>query len=216
MTGRPRLFEEKSALDSAMKIFWAQGYEATSYSMLSKAMNMNAPSIYGAFGDKEALFLKVIDRYIEVYGKPAFAIFSEAKTCRECFDLFFSLKIKEVLIKEHPGCLVSTVLADAASLSPKFEGKLKALICASDALFAKRVQRGIDEGELPAKTNPKVFGRILHNLMIGFAARARAGESEKALRILANDALNLIFGSPNNEANCTARGDSKSGSLFGF
>ena len=97
LTGRPRLFEEKSALDAAMKVFWSQGYEATSYSRLSKAMNMNTPSIYGAFGDKEDLFLKVIDRYVEVYGKPAFAIFSEAETCREGFDLFLSLKIREYL-----------------------------------------------------------------------------------------------------------------------
>jgi TetR/AcrR family transcriptional regulator, copper-responsive repressor len=195
MTGRPRLFKEASALDSAMKIFWAHGYEATSYSMLSKAMHMNTPSIYGAFGDKEALFLKVIDQYVEVYGKPAFTIFSEAETCREGFECFLSLKIKEYLNAEHPGCLVTTVLADAAPLSPKFESKLKSLVSALDDLIAKRVQRGIDEGDLPAKTNPKAFARILHNLIIGFAVRARAGESEKALRMLANTTLDVIFSS---------------------
>ena len=196
MAGRPRRFEETAVLDSAMKIFWAKGYEATSYSMLSEAMRMNTPSIYGAFGDKESLFLKVIDRYVEGYGKPTFLGLSESKTCREGFTVFLSLRIKQILNAEHPGCLVATVLADAAPLSPQFENKLKVLLNALDDLIAQRIQRGIVEGDLSAKTEPKALARILHCLIIGLATRARARESERSLRAIANDSLNLMFGSP--------------------
>lgn len=196
MAGRPRLFNETTALDAAIKVFWAKGYEASSYSMLSEAMRMNTPSIYGAFGDKESLFLKVIDRYVEVYGKPGFLVLSEAKTCREGFAVFLSLRIKQILNSEHPGCLVATVLADAAPLSAQFESKLKVIIVSLDDLIAKRVQRGIIEGDLAAKTDPKALARILHSLIMGLAVRARARESQRSLRTLANDSLNLMFGSP--------------------
>jgi AcrR family transcriptional regulator len=195
MTGRPRLFNENKAIDAAMKVFWVKGYEGASYAALSKAMSMNTPSIYGAFGNKEELYLRAIDRYAEVYCKPAFMLFDQAKTCREGLESLLYRRIKDFADKEHPGCLVMTVLTDAASQSLKFEAKLKALVEAFDAITTKRLQRGIEEGDLPAKTNPKVLARIILNLIIGFTVRARAGESERALRSLARDSLDFIFGS---------------------
>src|SRR6202163_3186701 len=61
--GRPRSFETGEALDAAMKVFWCKGYEGASLSDLTKAMGINRPSLYAAFGDKESLFRKVLDRY---------------------------------------------------------------------------------------------------------------------------------------------------------
>src|SRR5258707_14045227 len=65
MRGRPRAFDQQAALDRAMMLFWQQGDEPTSLSDLSRAMGINAPSIYAAFGNKERLFLRVLDRYLE-------------------------------------------------------------------------------------------------------------------------------------------------------
>src|SRR5258708_22841488 len=61
--GRPRSFETGKALDAAMKVFWCKGYEGASLSDLTRAMGINRPSLYAAFGDKESLFRKVLDRY---------------------------------------------------------------------------------------------------------------------------------------------------------
>src|SRR2546427_1094856 len=63
--GRPRAFDPDTALERAMHVFWRKGYEGASLSDLTKAMRINRPSLYGAFGDKEALFRKVLDRYIK-------------------------------------------------------------------------------------------------------------------------------------------------------
>ena len=61
--GRPRAFDPEAALDRAMHVFWTKGYEGASLSNLTRAMRINRPSLYAAFGNKEELFLKVLDRY---------------------------------------------------------------------------------------------------------------------------------------------------------
>src|ERR1700721_458843 len=61
--GRPRSFNTEDALDAAMQVFWSKGYEGASLADLTAAMGINRPSLYAAFGDKEALFRKVLDRY---------------------------------------------------------------------------------------------------------------------------------------------------------
>src|SRR5246127_1542572 len=63
--GRPRAFETDVALDRAMHVFWAKGYEGASLSNLTRAMRINRPSLYAAFGNKEQLFRKVLDRYMD-------------------------------------------------------------------------------------------------------------------------------------------------------
>src|SRR2546427_7219452 len=61
--GRPRAFDADVALDRAMHLFWAKGYEGAALSDLTRAMRINRPSLYAAFGNKEQLFGKVLDRY---------------------------------------------------------------------------------------------------------------------------------------------------------
>ena len=67
--GRPRAFDAEAALDRALQVFWRQGYEGTSLSDLTKATGLNRPSLYAAFGNKEALFRKALDRYAEQAGR---------------------------------------------------------------------------------------------------------------------------------------------------
>src|SRR5947199_8755299 len=61
--GRPRSFDVGKAVDRALDVFWRKGYEGASLSDLTKAMRINRPSLYAAFGDKEHLFRRALDRY---------------------------------------------------------------------------------------------------------------------------------------------------------
>src|SRR5881397_579443 len=63
--GRPRAFDVDEALDQALKVFWRKGYEGASLPDLTEAMGINRPSLYAAFGNKEALFRKAVERYVE-------------------------------------------------------------------------------------------------------------------------------------------------------
>src|SRR5437763_6915540 len=63
--GRPRQFDTRKALDAALRLFWRHGYEGTSLAALTEAMGINVPSLYAAFGNKEELFRRALDRYIQ-------------------------------------------------------------------------------------------------------------------------------------------------------
>lgn len=68
--GRQREFDEQVALDAAMKVFWSNGYSGTSLGELTDAMGINKPSLYAAFGNKEALFVSALNHYVSRHGSP--------------------------------------------------------------------------------------------------------------------------------------------------
>src|SRR5580700_8501585 len=81
--GRPRAFDPDVALERAMHVFWAKGYEGAALSDLTRAMRINRPSLYAAFGNKEQLFRKVLDRYMN----GPLAYFQKALAARKARDV---------------------------------------------------------------------------------------------------------------------------------
>src|SRR2546422_7441457 len=99
--GRPRSFDTDEALDRALRVFWRKGYEGASLPDLTKAMRINRPSLYAAFGNKEALFRKALARYAEgpaSYVREAL----EAPTARGVFEHLLSAGIDMVAGPRNP------------------------------------------------------------------------------------------------------------------
>src|SRR4030095_7125763 len=104
--GRPRSFDPDAALDRAMRVFWAKGYEGASLSNLTRVMRINRPSLYAAFGNKEQLFRKVLDRYMD--GPIAF--FGKALAAPKARDVVEQIFLGTARMAEDPripgGCLM--------------------------------------------------------------------------------------------------------------
>src|SRR6201995_3264849 len=83
--GRPREFDTEEALSSALKVFWRKGYEGASLADLTEAMGITKPSLYAAFGNKEELFRKALDRYTDGPGG-YFRIVLAKATAREVVE----------------------------------------------------------------------------------------------------------------------------------
>src|SRR2546427_5399845 len=104
--GRPRAFDSDAVLERAMHVFWAKGYQGAALSALTRAMRINRPSLYAAFGNKEQLFRKVLDRYVD----GPLAYFGKALTAPNARDVIEQIFFGAARMASDPrlpaGCLM--------------------------------------------------------------------------------------------------------------
>ena len=86
--GRPRSFDPNTALDRALEVFWRHGFQAASLAELTAAMGLSKPSLYAAFGDKESLYLKALERYVALQIAQHIAIFDTEPDTRLALEKF--------------------------------------------------------------------------------------------------------------------------------
>src|SRR5262245_41707934 len=184
-TGRPREFDIGQALDRAVRVFWRKGYEGTTLPDLTKAMRLNRPSLYAAFGNKEALFRKAIDRYIE---GPAFHILEALKqpTARPVVERLLRRRIDLITDSRSPrGCFMvqgALVCGDGADSIRRELARRRA---ATEAALRERFERAVSEGDLPADSNPADLARYIATLTQGMAVQAAGGASRSELKKVA-------------------------------
>jgi AcrR family transcriptional regulator len=117
--GRPRAFDVDKALDSALELFWTHGYEGTSLAMLTEAMGINVPSLYAAFGNKETLFRKALERYLATPASYMAGALREP-TARAVAEKVLSGSIELVTHPNNPGgcLLVQGAMAASPQVHP--------------------------------------------------------------------------------------------------
>ncbi|WCB96811.1 HTH-type transcriptional repressor ComR [Baekduia alba] len=174
---RPRSFDRDAALEQAMRAFWAQGYEQTSISDLTRAMGIAPPSLYAAFGDKRRLFDEAVARYQSDAGAPVRQGLA-ADTARGAVERMLRVAATEYTRDDTPqGCFI---------LSEPLLGDERAR---SDGALRDRLQRGVDAGELPAGTDVATLAAFYGSVLNGMSARARDGAGVDELRNVAELAL---------------------------
>jgi AcrR family transcriptional regulator len=187
--GRPRAFDVEEALDAALELFWRHGYEGTSLAALTEAMGINVPSLYAAFGNKEALFRRAIERYDEKYG----VYFREAlaePTARAVAEKLMRGAIDQVTRPGRPdGCLlVQGALACNEAAEP-VRKVLRQVRAGAEAAIRERFERAAAEGDLPAGVDPANLARFVWTFNLGIAVQAAGGVSRTQLKELVEVAL---------------------------
>jgi AcrR family transcriptional regulator len=187
--GRPRSFNTERALDGAVRVFWRKGYEGASLSDLTKAMGINRPSLYAAFGDKEALFRKALDRYMN---SEAYYVQEALKetTARGFAERLLLSAAERMCRSGNPsGCLlVQGALASGEEAAP-VRRELISRRKGGEALIRERLKRAKAEGDLPAGSDPTTLARYLATVSQGMAVQAASGASRNDLRRIAEIAL---------------------------
>ncbi len=178
--GRPRQFDKNEALHKAMDVFWRRGYRGTSLDDLTEALQINRPSLYAAFGDKEALFLQVIDHYRDRMVVPAVGKLAKCDSLREGLQAFLRAFANLVVESDTPpGCLIACLLSEECCESETIRAKLSSLIESADRVFINTFNEHKDE--LNAAISPASAGKLLTSTIHGLSIRARAGASKRAL-----------------------------------
>lgn len=178
--GRPREFDTETALNNAMLVFWRRGYRATSLDDLTEAMQVNKPSLYAAFGDKESLFLQVIDFYANNLLAPRASRLMQADDMRSGLERYFADLSEVVVGKSYPpGCLIACVLTEECAESEALKEKLAFMIKGADERLAKFFNT--HKEELKSDLSPKQAAKLLLSTIYGLSIRARAGTPKREL-----------------------------------
>jgi AcrR family transcriptional regulator len=187
--GRPRAFDPDAALERAMHVFWAKGYEGAALSDLTRAMRINRPSLYAAFGNKEQLFRKVLDRY----ANGPLAYFRKALAAAKARDVIEQIFFGAARMAGDPrlpaGCLMvqgALAVGDAAGSVQK---EVAARRAASEIALRRRLQRAKREGDLPRNADPAELARYVMTVLQGMAVQGTNGATRVQLRRVAQLAL---------------------------
>jgi AcrR family transcriptional regulator len=191
--GRPRSFDSAAALDSAAELFWAKGFADTSLDELGAAMGMGRPSIYNAFGDKEALFVRALERFRDTTGSSPARAMDAADSIRGALDAFFRQVVEYTTAdRSHLGCLLGSV-APVTDI-PGVRRFLKESVAETEVRIAERLSAAVRNGELPSDYSAERGARRAINAMMALAARARLGNPREELLSDARDATLIVVG----------------------
>jgi len=189
--GRPRSFNRDAALESAIEVFWAKGYEATSISDLTAAMGINPPSLYAAFGDKERLFLQAVERYEALQGDSC--PYCEEPTARGAFEKLLTYMAEELTSTTHPrGCMLMMAVATANSASAEMKAALARRRAEARAGMKARIEQGIKDGDVPRGTDATALSDFYVTIINGMSLQARDGATRKSLLATAEQAMSIF------------------------
>lgn len=190
--GRPREFDANLALDCALRVFWRKGYEGASLADLTAAMGINRPSLYAAFGNKESLFGKALDRYCEGPGA-YFRAALGAPTARAVVERLLRGTVRRLTDPRNPrGCLM---VQGALSCGKEADSVRRELISrrdASEAAIRRRFQRAKSEGDLPANAKTADLARYIATVMHGLAVQGAGGAKRAELQRVVQTALRVF------------------------
>jgi TetR/AcrR family transcriptional repressor of nem operon len=188
---RPREFDEDDVLDRALVTFWEHGYEGTSIDDLVAGTGVGRASLYGAFGDKERIFTRALERYCERMDETLKGV-AEESSARAALERVFRDMVLKSMPKSGPrGCfLLCTAVGGDAPAAVKdayaeYASRLERVLTAL-------VKRGQDSGDFTRATDAKSLARMLATLLQGLAATARAGHTKAQLEGATETALVLL------------------------
>ncbi len=181
--GRPRGFDRDKALESAIRLFWSRGYEATSISDLTQAMDITPPSLYAAFGDKKRLFLEAVERYEHETGCFARRALTSEPTAELAIRRLLLDAAKSFTDPKNPkGCLIALGATNCAIESTDiFEALAERRRTAENTVRA-RIAAGLKAGELSDNADVDALTGMVTATLYGLAIKARDGAPRARLR----------------------------------
>ncbi|MCE8033325.1 TetR/AcrR family transcriptional regulator [Billgrantia tianxiuensis] len=188
--GRPRGFDREEALRRAMEVFWAQGYDNASIADLTRAMGINAPSLYATFGSKEALFHEAVKLYVRTEGSGIWEQVETAPTAHAAIAHVLHATAEAFTRGDTPrGCMIVLAAPQMQGANTQVCDALKAHRQANGCLLERRLKRAVEEGELPASTDCRALASYFVTVQHGMSIQARDGASRETLLAIADCAM---------------------------
>lgn len=190
MSGRPREFDPERALDAAMAVFWKQGYAGTSLGDLEAATKLGRQSLYGAFGDKRALFTQVVERYFDVVlQRHIIDVLDAPGSGRANVEKVIKAWEGAAASPEFNGCLVGNSSSEMGLHDPEMADLLRRKLELLEAAFHRALVRAQKSGEIGATADPRALARSFLVTAQGLSIVCRVNRDRAFVRAVARDAL---------------------------
>ena len=190
---RTKAFDPDAALDRAVELFWARGYEAVSVQDLVDHLGISRSSLYQTFGDKQALYLAALDRYRQQDAAGA-ALLREAEAdplgaLRRYFQAVLDESCDDAARR---GCFLANAAVERGPTDPETARRAEAALAGLQQTFERVVRRAQETGALAADRDPQALGRFLASAVYGLRATARLGPPRAALQDVADETLRAL------------------------
>jgi TetR/AcrR family transcriptional regulator, copper-responsive repressor len=194
--GRPRAFEADAALIQAMDVFWSDGFAATSLDDISAATGLNRPSLYGAFGDKRALYLKAYGEYRKRVNEQFVPMFAAREPLRRKLRRILTAALDLYLSGPNGprGCFTVLSAASEAIADPDLHGLVGEAIDSTDRAFGRLFADARETGELPESADPRRLARVAAATIHTLSIRARARIPRAEIEPIIDDVVTTICG----------------------
>ncbi|MDO3649012.1 TetR/AcrR family transcriptional regulator [Nocardia mangyaensis] len=191
--GRPRGFDRELALRRAMEVFWERGYDSASMTDLTTAMGINSPSLYAAFGDKEALFRAAVDLYCRTDGGHTARALREESTAYAAIEAMLRDNVTAYTDPGLPsGCMVVLAGATYATRTAPIREFLVEARRETGEDIRARLERGVTEGDLAPDTDTAALAAFYSTVLYGLSIQARDGVGHAELSAAVDSALRVL------------------------
>lgn len=181
--GRPRKLDPDQALTAIIDVFWEYGYDGASTDILAKAAGATKPSLYAAFGDKQALFQKALERYALTISGQATEAFLTTTPIQAAVNVYFDTALKNATRPDTnaKGCLIASSAMASVNALPDIRDTLHGFMQRGMDRIANRFDDEKAQGTLLGSFDSASKAALMVELMHGQANRARLGFDPESL-----------------------------------
>lgn len=191
----PRLknFDEQVALERAMEVYWAKGYEGTSIHDLVAAMGINKGSLYNTFGSKKELFTRAFLKYDRERRRTLLAQLEKLgdsyAAIANLFEWFVSQSESDPARK---GCLMVNTALELPNHPADVQEVVSAAIEDFEAFFERTIRIGQERGQILATLDPTQAAPWLLSQALGLRVLSRGALPSDRLHAIRAQALEAI------------------------
>ena len=180
---RPLAFDRQAALEQAMQVFWTKGYTATRVTDLTAAMNLSKSSLYGAFGDKHAVFLEAVEFYRDHVTARVRSAINLPTPARQVIRSILGRAVDRILEPDgRRGCLLNNSAVEVGPDDPAAAERCRSGLLLMEDTFERLVRRAQAEGDIAAEHDSRKLARLLNGTVNGIMVIGKANPDYQTLK----------------------------------
>ena len=181
---RSKQFNTEEVLEKAIRLFWKQGFHATSMEDLVSTLGINRASMYNTFGSKQALFEQAVERYKNNDLKRIADFLYYQLNVRQGLAVLFQNQIEQAFQKDTPkGCFLVNTITEMGTSNLEFAVKLKTYKAEYETVFYNYLKYGVDQGQISPYKDLAVLAANLHVFQSGLHVISKINNQEELMKV---------------------------------